>query len=64
MGTHCFIFLTIGNLASPPGFAFAGKVKGRMARPSHRLVRSAHPGADSRGLRSFFLDIGHQSFGG
>lgn len=29
-----------------------------------RLVRSAHAGADSRGLRSLFLAIGHQDFGG
>ena len=32
--------------------------------PSHRLVRSAHPAADSRGLRSLFLDVGYQGFGG
>ncbi len=33
--------------------------------PSHRLVRSAHAtaGPDSRGLRSLFLDLGHQGFG-
>jgi hypothetical protein len=28
-----------------------------------RLVRSAYAGADSRGLCSLFLDIGHQGFG-
>ena len=31
--------------------------------PSHRLVRSAHPATDSRGLHPLFLDIGHQGFG-
>ena len=32
--------------------------------PSHRLVRSAHPGADSRGLHPLFLDVGYQGIGG
>ncbi len=65
MGTHWMIFLTIGNLVSPPGFPFAGKVKGRTGPPpSHRLVRSAHPGADSRGLHPLFLDVGYQGIGG
>src|SRR6266851_234029 len=33
MGTHCMIFLTIGNLVSPPSFPFAGQVKGRTGPP-------------------------------
>jgi hypothetical protein len=33
MGTHWMIFLTIGNLVSPPSFSFAGQVKGRTGPP-------------------------------
>ncbi len=33
MGTHCLIFLTIGNLVSPPSFPFARQVKGRTGPP-------------------------------
>src|SRR5258708_10631411 len=46
MGTHCLIFLTIANLVSPPGFPFAGKVKGRTGPPppNEKSVRSRRPG--------------------
>jgi hypothetical protein len=33
MGTHCFIFLTIGNLVFPPTSPLAGQVKGRTGPP-------------------------------
>src|SRR6266404_726726 len=33
MGTHCLIFLTIGNLVSPPSFPFARQMKGRTGPP-------------------------------
>jgi hypothetical protein len=33
MGTDWIIFLTIGNLASPPSFPFPGQVKGRNCPP-------------------------------
>ena len=47
-------------------FRLCWESEGTDCPPSHRLVRSAYAtaGADSRGLRSLFLDIGHQSFGG
>src|SRR5258708_6281008 len=42
MGTHCLIFLIIGNLVFPPSFSFAGQVKGRTGPPppNKRSVRS------------------------
>src|SRR5258708_37902898 len=55
MGTHCLIFLTIANLVSPPGFPFAGKVKGRTGPPppNEKSVWSRRPGKagpSSRGV--------------
>jgi hypothetical protein len=54
MGTHWMIFLTIGNLISPPSFPFARQVKGRAGPPSpnersvwSRLLGEAGP--SSRG---------------
>src|SRR5260370_38358383 len=40
METHCLIFLTIGNLVSPPSFPFAGQVKGRTGPSNERSARS------------------------
>jgi hypothetical protein len=33
MQTHSMIFVTIGDLISPPSFPFARQVKGKLARP-------------------------------
>ncbi len=54
MGTHCLIFLIIGNLVSPPSFPFARQVKGRTGPPVAERkicpVSAAQAGPSSRGV--------------
>ena len=54
MGTHCLIFLIIGNLVSPPSFPFARQVKGRTGPPVAErkicAVSAAQAGPSSRGV--------------
>jgi len=56
MGTHCLIFLTIGNLVSPPSFPFAGQVKGRTGlAPSKRKICPVSAARESRAVKPWRL---------
>jgi hypothetical protein len=56
MGTHCLIFLTIGNLVSPPSFPFAGQVKGRTGpAPSKRKICPVSAVGESRAVKPWGL---------
>jgi len=56
MGTHCLIFLTIGNLVSPPSFPFAGQVKGRTGpAPSNRKICPVSAASESRAVKPWGL---------
>src|SRR6266404_6260742 len=54
MDTHSMIFVTIGNLVSPPSFPFARQVKGRTGPPVAERkicpVSAAQAGPSSRGV--------------
>ncbi len=52
MGTHCLIFLTIGNLVSLPSFPFARQVKGRTGPPlSERKICPLSAVRESRAVK-------------
>jgi hypothetical protein len=56
MGTHCLIFLTIGNLVSPPRFPFAGQMKGRTGlAPSKRKICPVSAARESRAVKAWGL---------
>src|SRR5882762_7755235 len=55
METHSMVFLTIGNLVSPPSFPLPGQVEGRTGPPplNERSLRSwllGKTGPSSRGI--------------
>jgi hypothetical protein len=54
MGTHCLIFLTIGNLVSPLSFPFAGQVKGRTG-PFERKISPVLAAGENRAVKPWDL---------
>ena len=56
MGTHWMIFLTIDNLASPPGFPFAGQDEGAdWPTSSKRKICPFSAARESRAVKRWSL---------